>query len=132
MGRPWKRRFLGYRTTTNHKPRLKPDPQSVIRGWGHYYRLANVEEVFEELDQWVRRRLRLLLWRQWKRPRTRAKKLRKRGLDEDQAGRSASNGRGPWWNAGSSHMNQAVQISTLHQMGLVSVLQQHRRLAYSS
>jgi len=161
VGRPWKRKFLGYRTTTDRKPKLKPDPTSVkriklklkelfrrgrgwslartirelnpvLRGWGYYYRLADVEGVFEALDQWVRRRLRLLLWRQWKRPRTRAKELRKRGLDQDRGKISAYNGRGPWWNAGASHMNQAVPVSTLHQMGLVSVLQQHRRLAYSS
>jgi RNA-directed DNA polymerase len=158
VGRPWKRKFLGYRTTTNRKPKLKPDPKSVkrlklklrelfrrgrgwslartirelnpiLRGWGNYYRLADVEGVFEELDQWVRRRLRLLLWRQWKRPRTRAKELQKRGLDPDRAKISAYNGRGPWWNAGSRHMmNQAVPTSALHQMGLVSLLQQHRRL----
>ena len=103
----------------------------VLRGWGHYYRLADVKGVFEELDQWVRRRLRLLLWRQWKRPRTRAAELRKRGLDQDRGKISAYNGRGPWWNAGASHMNQAVSVSTLHQMGLVSLLQQHRRLKYS-
>ena len=161
VGRPWKRKFLGYRTTTAHKPRLKPDPKSVkrmklklkelfrrgrgwslsrnirelnpvLRGWGHYYRLADVEGVFEELDQWVRRRLRLLLWRQWKRPRTRAKELRKRGLDRDRAKISAYNGRGPWWNAGARHMNQVVPISTFSQMGLVSLLHQHRRLASCS
>jgi len=161
VGRPWKRKFLGYRTTTDHKPRLKPDPKSVkriklklkelfrrgrgwslartirelnpvVRGWGHYYRLSNVEGVFGELDQWVRRRLRLLLWRQWKRPRTRAKELQKRGLDRDRAKISAYNGRGPWWNAGSSHMNQAIPISTFSQMGLVSLLHLHRRLARTS
>lgn len=161
VGRPWKRKFLGYRTTTDRKPKLKPDPKSVrriklklkdlfrrgrgwslsrtireanpvLRGWGYYYRLSNVEGVFEGLDQWVRRRLRLLLWRQWKRPRTRAKELRKRGLDQDRANISAYIGRGPWWNAGASHMNQAVPTSTLHQMGLVSLLQQHRRLACTS
>jgi RNA-directed DNA polymerase len=161
VGRPWKRKFLGYRTTTDHKPRLKPDPKSVkriklklkelfrrgrgwslartirelnpvLRGWGHYYRLSNVEGVFEELDQWVRRRLRLLLWRQWKRPRTRAKELQKRGLDRDRARRSAYNGRGPWWNAGASPMNQAIPIGALSQMGLVSLLHQHRRLARTS
>jgi RNA-directed DNA polymerase len=161
VGRPWKRKFLGYRTTTNRKPKLKPDPKSVkrlklklkelsrrgrgwslartirelnpiLRGWGNYYRLADVEGVFEELDQWVRRRLRLLLWRQWKRPRTRAKELQKRGLDQDRAKISAYNGRGPWWNAASSHLNQAVPTSTLNQMGLVSLLQQHRRLKCTS
>jgi len=161
VGRPWERKFLGYRTTTNHKPKLKPDPKSVkrvklklkelfsrgrgwslartirelnpgLRGWGYYYRLADVEGVFEELDQWVRRRLRLLLWRQWKRPRTRAKELRKRGLDQDRGKISAYNGRGPWWNAGASHMNQAVPTSTFNQKGLVSLLHQHRRLASCS
>lgn len=158
VGRPWKRKFLGYRTTTDRKPKLKPDPESVkrlkmklkelfrrgrgwslartirevnpvLRGWGHYYRLAEVRGVFEELDQWVRRRLRVQLWRQWKRPRTRFNELQKRGLDEERAATSASNGFGPWWNAGASHMNQAVSVSTLSQMGLVSLLDQHRRLA---
>jgi len=161
VGRPWKRKFLGYRTTTNHKPKLKPDPTSVkriklklkelfrrgrgwsitrtirelnpvLRGWGHYYRLSDVEGVFEDLDQWVRRRLRLLLWRRWKRPRTRFNELQKRGLDEDRAKRSAYCGFGSWWNAGASHMNQAVPISAFSQMGLVSLLHQHRRLACSS
>ncbi len=161
VGRPWKRKFLGSRTTTDHKPKLKPDPKPVkrvklklkelfsrgrgwslsrtirelnpvLRGWGYYYRLADVEGVFEELDQGVRRRLRLLLWRQWKRPRTRAKELQKRGLDQDRGNKSAYNGRGPWWNAGASHMNQAIPVSTLYQMELVSLLHQHRRLACTS
>jgi RNA-directed DNA polymerase len=161
VGRPWKRKFLGYRTTTDRRPKLKPDPKSVkrmklklkelfrrgrgwslarttrelnpvLRGWGYYYRLADVEGVFEELDQWVRRRLRLQLWRQWKRPRTRAKELQKRGLDQDRGITSAYNGRGPWWNAGARHMNQAVPVSMLDQMGLVSLLHQHRRLKHCS
>jgi RNA-directed DNA polymerase len=161
VGRPWKRKFLGYRTTTDRKPKLKPDPKSVkrvklklkelfrrgrgwslartirelnpvLRGWGYYYRLSDVEGVFEALDQWVRRRLRLLLWRQWKQPRTRAKELWKRGLNQDRAWSSAYNGRGPWWNAGSSHMNHAIPIDTLNQMGLVSLLRLHRRLVCTS
>ena len=139
---PWKRKFLGYRTTTNKKPKLKPDPKSVkrlklklkdlfrrgrgwslartirelnpiLRGWAAYYRLADVSGVFEELDEWIRRRLRLILWRQWKRPRTRRKELRKRGLSEERAAQSAYSGHGPWWNAGASHMNQAVPTRLL-------------------
>lgn len=161
VGRPWKRKFLGYTTTVNRKPKLKPDAKSVkrlkwklkdlfrrgrgwslertirelnpiLRGWGHYYRLADVKGVFEELDQWIRRRLRVLLWRQWKRPRTRFNELRKRGLDEARAATSAYNGFGPWWNAGASHMNQAVPVRVLSQMGLVSLLDQHRRLKCNS
>ena len=104
----------------------------ILRGWINYYRLAEVKGVFEELDQWIRRRLRLLLWRQWKRPRTRFKRLRQRGLDHDRARRSAYNGLGPWWNSGASHMNQAVPTSAFVRMGLVSLVQQHRKLACNS
>jgi len=158
VGRPWKRKFLGYRNTMDLKPRLRPAPQSVkrlklklkelfrrargwrlsrtieelnpiLRGWGNYYGLSKVKGVFEELDQWIRRRLRLLLWRQWKRPRTRAQKLQKLGLEKSRAKRAAFNTFGPWWNAGASHMNQAIPIKTFDQMGLVSLLEQHRRLA---
>jgi len=99
-----------------------------LRGWAAYYRLADVSGVFEELDEWIRRRLRLILWRQWKRPRTRRKELRKRGLSEERAAQSAYSGHGPWWNAGASHMNQAVPTRLLSQMGLVSLLQEQRRL----
>jgi RNA-directed DNA polymerase len=161
VDRPWKRKFLGYTVTTNRKPKLKPDPNSVkrlkvklkdlfrrgrgwslartirelnpiLRGWGHYFRLADVKGVFEELDEWIRRRLRVLLWRQWKRPRTRFKELQKRGLDEAKAATSAYNGYGPWWNAGAGHMHLAVPASTFAEMGLVNLLDQQRRLKRSS
>lgn len=161
VDRPWKRKFLGYATTTNKEPKLKPAPESVkrlklklkalfrrgrgwslartirelnpiLRGWAAYYRLSDVSGVFEELDAWIRRRLRLILWRQWKRPRTRLKELRKRGLTEHSAAKSAYNGRGPWWNAGSSHMNQTVPTRMLTQLGLVSLLHTHQNLARSS
>ena len=47
----------------------------------NYFRLAEVKGIFEELDGWIRRKLRCILWRQWKRPRTRAQRLMQRGLD---------------------------------------------------
>ena len=100
----------------------------VIRGWVAYFRLSEVKAGFEALDVWLRRKLRCILWRQWKRPRTRAKKLRQLGLDSERAWTSAYNGRGPWWNAGASHMDQAVPASTLRRIGLVSFLHEHRRL----
>jgi len=160
VARPWERKFLGYSVTWHHQPRLKVSKESVkrfkdklrqafragrgrnlrtqlgdlaavLRGWVSYYRMAEVKGVFEDLDQWVRRRLRVILWRQWKRPRTRLKELRRRGLDEARAAASAWNGRGPWWNAGASHMNEAVPTSWLNQQGLVSLAQEHRRFQCS-
>lgn len=161
VARPWERKFLGYTVTMHRKPKLKVSPESVkrlrvklkavlrrgrgrtlvsvvkeltpmLRGWVAYYRLAEVKVAFEEVDQWLRRRLRCLLWRQWKKPKTRFRKLRRYGLDEARAAASAYNGRGPWWNSGASHMNQAVPTSMLSKLGLVSLLQEHRRLTRTS
>ena len=54
-----------------------------MRGWVNYFRLAEVKGIFEELDGWIRRKLRCILWRQWKRTYTRAKNLMKYGLQEE-------------------------------------------------
>ena len=97
----------------------------LLRGWMQYFRLAQTRGVFEELDGWLRRRLRCILWRQWKRPRTRAQRLMQRGLDEARAWASANNGRGPWWNAGASHMNDAFRKTFFERLGLISLLEQH-------
>jgi len=157
VGRPWQRKFLGYSMTHDMAPRLKVAPESVkrlkgqvqeklrrgrgqslsravtdlsplLRGWVNYFRLARVRNVFEDLDRWLRRRLRCLLWRQWKRSYTRARNLMRRGLDRERAWRSATNGRGPWWNAGASHMNQAYPKRFFDDIGLVSLLDQLRTL----
>ncbi len=58
--------------------------------------------------------------------------LMKRGLAEERAWRSATNGRGAWWNAGASHMNHAFQKSFFDHMGLVSLVNTHRRLQIQS
>ena len=161
VARPWKRKFLGYSMTNEQTPRLKPARESVkrlkkkikeqtrrgrgrrlqkvieelnplLRGWMQYFHLANVKLIFEELDGWLRRRLRCILWKQWKRPYTRATTLMKRGLIEERAWKSATNGRGPWWNAGASHMNEAYPKKFFDTLGLMSLAKEHRRLQFSS
>ena len=84
--------------------------------------------MFEELDGWMRRKLRCLLWRQWKRPQSRAKRLMQRGLDRLRAWQSAYNGRGPWWNAGASHMHDAYRAAFFTALGLPSLQHLHTRL----
>jgi RNA-directed DNA polymerase len=156
VARPWQRKFLGYSMTIHLKPRLKVDRQSVnrireklkesfrrgrgrrldrfieqelnpiLRGWGNYFQLAQVEGTFEELDGWVRRKLRQMLWRQWKRSYTRAARLMQRGLAKERAWKSAANGRGSWWNSGASHMNEAFPKRYFDQVGLLSLLN-HKR-----
>lgn len=156
VGRPWRRKFLGYSVTVNLKPRLRPAPQSIqraktkvrditrrgrgrnirkviaeinsyTRGWFGYFRLADGHRVFEDLDKWIRRRLRKILWQQWKRPRTRYKKLQSFGLVADRARVAAASGRGPWWNAGGD-IQAAVTNQILSEWGLLSLLQMHRKM----
>jgi hypothetical protein len=71
--------------------------------------------------------LRGILWRQWKKPKTRAKKLIKRGIERARAFTCAYNGRGAWWNAGASHMNAAFPAKWFTQHGLMSLLAEHQR-----
>lgn len=160
VDRPWNRKFLGYTVTTNRRPRLKVAPESVkrfkgnirevlrrgrgrnirrvtaellpkLRGWVSYFRLADVKVTFELLDQWLRRCLRCLLWRQWKRPKTRMKRMMALGLPKHRAWKSANNGRGPWWNAGASHMSHSLPTRCLSELGLLSLQNERLRLTRS-
>ena len=98
----------------------------ILRGWSQY--LPKSLGPLEEVDGWIRHRLRCILWRQWKRNATRSKNLIKAGLDESRAWVSATNGRGPWWNSGASHMNQAYPKAYFDNLGLVSVVKTVTRL----
>ena len=84
--------------------------------------------MLEALDSWMRRRLRCVLWGQWKRPATRARKLRALGLSAERARLSGGNGHGPWWNAGASHMNLMLPAKYFTTKGLVSLMGTHQRL----
>ncbi len=100
----------------------------VLRGWAAYFKLAHSKTALRLIDGWVRRKLRCILWRQWKRPSTRQRYLQRLGLPEPQAWKSAVNGRGPWWNAGASHMNRAMPKVRFDRLGLVAVLDTVLRL----
>jgi group II intron reverse transcriptase/maturase len=161
VARPWNRQFLGYSMTHHRTPKLKVGEKAlerfkaklreisrkgrgrnlkrvieevtpILRGWSNYFKLSEVKKPFEELDSWFRRKLRCILWRQWKRPLTRAKKLMQRGLSEERSWRSAYNGRGPWWNSGASHMNAAFTASYFRKLGLLSLLNQFHRFQHST
>ena len=157
VAKPWERKFLGYSLTWHKAPRLRIAPASyqrlenrirevlkgasgrslsntiaelnpVLRGWAAYFKLTETKRALDETDGWIRRKLRCLLWQQWKRSYTRARNLMKAGLTEERAWRSATNQRGPWWNAGASHMNAAFPKSFFDRLGLVSLLDTTRRL----
>ena len=104
------------------------DLNSYTRGWMTYFRLSEVVGEFKTLDSWLRRRLRKILWQQWKTPRNRQRKLLKLGVTSELARRAKDTGRGAWWNASSQPMNYGVSTFRLSQWGLLSLLQMHRKL----
>lgn len=152
VDKPHRRKFLGYSFTWHKRPLIRvPDEivqrvrgklkklfregrgrnigrfitetlNPVLRGWINYFRLSETSGFAEALDQWVRRKLRNMLWRQWKRPWTRFERLRRAGLPEAQSAISGFNGRGAWWNSGASHMNLAFRKEYFDRLGLVSTL----------
>lgn len=157
VAQPWQRRFLGYSMTWHSAPKLRIAKHSwerltekvkallrksrgrslvatiealnpVLRGWAAYFKLTETQRALEEHDGWMRRKLRCILWRHWKRPYARARNLMRRGLTEERAWRSACNQRGPWWNAGASHMHAAFPKSWFDQQGLVSLCDTVQRL----
>ena len=146
---PWNVKFLGY-SVTKKDARLKAAPESLQRlkeslkeilrcsrgvsvrkmveesnkkliGWSNYFKLAEVKRDFEELDGWIRRRIRCVLWRQWKRVYRRAVNLQNQGITKDQAWKAALNGRGPWHNANTRQMKEAFPNSYFEKIGLVSL-----------
>ena len=161
VDRPWQRQFLGYsftvkktaplRISSDREKRLKLKARMIlrpgrgrkitetmkrlapkIRGWAGYYQLCEVKRAVTQFDEWVRRRIRAIYWRQWKRPGTRYRELLKRGISRERAHLSASNGRGSWWNAGASHMNQALDTRALRAIGYVSLMEELQRLKCSA
>lgn len=158
VARPWDCDYLGYGMSRHRQPKLRVASMSlkrlrdrlrdllrgargrklsdvieqlnpVLRGWTGYFKLSQSKGPLEELDGWVRRKLRCVVWRHWKLPSTRARKLRRLGLSEVTAWKSAVNGRGPWWNAGAPHMNLALPKKQWDALGLVSILETINRLS---
>jgi len=156
--RPWHSSYLGYGMSWHSQPKLRIASMSlkrlrdrlksllqgargrklptvierinpVLRGWSSYFKLSQSKRPLEELDGWVRHKLRCALWRQWKRPYTRVRNLMRLGLSEARAWKSATNGLGPWWNSGASHMNQALPKKLWDSLGLVSILDTINRLS---
>ena len=150
VARPWERSFLGYSVTMNKRPKLKPSKESfrrlrekvraickwgrgralrdtitklskLLQGWWSYFRLCEVKKAIQRVDQWIRHRLRTIVWFQWKTPQNRYKRLVSLGLDRERAKKATGTGRGPWWNGSASHMNVALQIKDLRAMGLISL-----------
>lgn len=147
VGKPSKRKFLGFSFVIGAEPKIRLADQSKLRfkrkireltrptkgqsleqvirnlrrylvGWHGYFRLCQTPSVFTALDQWIRRRLRCYLWRQWKRGKTRYKELVKRGVTSRAAANVASSPKGPWRLSASPPLQHAIPNDYLYVLGL--------------
>jgi RNA-directed DNA polymerase len=156
VARPWKRKFLGY-TVTWGIPRLKIAAKAIdklkdkvrdklqqgrgkslestikelrplLKGWINYFKLTEVQRPLERLDQWIRRKLRKIIWEQLKNPRTRERALIRQGVNKEEAQRTAGTRKGAWRSSLTSAMHQAYPISYFERLELVSLHQERLRL----
>ena len=125
VGRPWERKFLGFSFTAKEPQRRRIAPKSMdrfkdrvreitrrtrgvslqemvnnlnvyLRGWYGYFGSCQTPSVFVDLDSWIRRRLRCVIWKQWKVCRKRFTELCRRGVNRLLAGKTAGSSHGPW------------------------------------
>ena len=125
VARPWERKFLGFSFTAKEPQRRRIAPRSIVRfkervreltrrtrgvslqgmveelnvylrGWHGYFRFCQTPSVLVDLDSWIRRKLRCVIWKQWNRGRTRYQELRKRGVNAALAAKTAGSPHGPW------------------------------------
>jgi RNA-directed DNA polymerase len=151
VAKPSVRKFLGFSFTSGREPRRRVAPQALARlkakvreltrrtcgrslaqivkelsvylvGWRGYFGFCQTPSVLRKLDQWTRRRLRAIAWKQWKRGPTRFAELRRCGVGRDLAAQTAGCPRGPWRISNSPALTIALPISFFGSLGLLSIV----------
>ena len=147
MARPWERKFLGFSFTWNREPKRRIAPKAVVRfkekspgadetdegvsvekmaeelgrylrGWIGYFGQCQTPSVLEDLEKWFRRRLRSVVWKQWKRGPVRYTERRKRGGGKDLAAKTAGSAHGPWRLADSPGLHFALPNAYFDSLGI--------------
>jgi RNA-directed DNA polymerase len=150
VAKPSVRKFLGFSFTGGREPRRRIAPQAIacfkakvreltqrtrgrslvqiskelsnyLVGWRGYFGFCQTPSVLRALDEWIRRRLRAVAWKQWKRGPARFAELRRRGVGRDLAAQTAGSPHGPWRLANSPALSKALPNRLLSSLGLPSV-----------
>lgn len=151
VAKPGIRKFLGFSFTRGEQPRRRIAPQAIARfksrvqeltrrtrgaslgqivkelsvylvGWRGYFGFCQTPSVLRTLDEWIRRRLRAIAWKQWRRGPTRFAELRRRGVGRDLAAQSAGSPHGPWRLGNSPALTIALPNAFLVSLGLPSLV----------
>ena len=99
-----------------------------IRGWLGYFGIASMRNTMKSWDEWLRRRFRMYIWKQWKLPRTRVKNLLKLGVPEWAAYQYGYSRKGYWRMSGTTTVNRAISKERLAQAGYYSILDRYESL----
>ncbi len=147
VARPGKRKFLGFSFTAGREPRRRIAPAALDRckervrdltrrtrtvglegmvkelseyltGWKGYFGYCQTPSVLLDLDSWIRRRLRCVAWKQWKRGRKRYAELRRRGVRKELAAQTAGSTHGPWRISRSPALSYALPNTFFDALGL--------------
>ena len=122
-----KLRRLTKRTRSGKLAEVIQEINRYTMGWIGYYRLANTPSVYEDLDSWIRRRLRQIIWKRWKRGTTRYKELVKLGIPKWQA-QGGAGGKSPWRMSKSPVINEALSNAYFRNSGLKSIKARYQEL----
>lgn len=123
------KRELKRLTKRNQGRSLESIARSVrlkMSGWLNYYAIADMESFVKELDAWLRHRFRMIIWKHWKRPKTRRKMLRKLGMEDEKARQAAYTGRGPFWSTCHNTVNFALSNKRLVDAGYYDLTAAYR------
>ncbi|QTD40341.1 group II intron reverse transcriptase/maturase [Sporosarcina sp. Te-1] len=161
VDRPWKRKFLGFSFTSHKEPKVRIANESVKRmknkireitsrkkpypmvyrvekinqylmGWCGYFALADTPSVFVHFDSWIRRRLRMCMWKDWKLPRTKVRKLIGLGVERRKAYEWGNSRKGYWRISNSPILHRALGNSYWSSQGLKSLISRYEALRYPS
>jgi len=99
--------------------RRKEALRQYITGWLNYFRLADMKNLLERTDEWFRRRLRSLIWKQWKRIRTKLRNLIKLGIPRTKAWEFANTRKGYWRVADSPILSRSITNERLIKAGFI-------------
>ena len=120
---------LTSRRYVNDYEEWKKSLKQFITGWVNYYKLADMKNLLQDTDEWMRRRIRMVFWKKWKRVRTRYRNLRKLGLDHEKAYMTANCRRGYWFTANTYGMKEALSNARLERAGFVSLSGYYKSVA---
>jgi hypothetical protein len=108
--------------------RRKETLKEYITGWVNYFKLADMKTLLPQVDEWYRRRLRMVIWKQWKRIRTRMRNLIKLGIAKYKAWEFANTRKSYWRTANSPILNTSITNERLKQAGYIFLTDYYRKV----